>query len=150
MKLGSKINYVSVKKFHSENSYSILYSKTKLIPQSFTQVMLNLQSFSRIKWTFFEWLMFCYKFKQFYYNSKCSVSYKNFQLQNRVGIEQRCDLGFLLWDKNASRTSAFNIGSRLKTPVLPLWVTRCNDVIGILFNPNKELLRSHNAEKRFF
>jgi hypothetical protein len=58
--------------------------------------------------------------------------------------------GFLVWDKNASATSTYNIGSRLKTPVLPLWVTRCNDVIGILFNPNKDLLRSHNAEKRSF
>jgi hypothetical protein len=94
-------------------------------------------------------MLFCYMFKEFCYHSQCSISFNNFQAQNRVGIEQRCDLGFLLWDKNSSRTSAFNIGSRLKTPVLPLWVTRCNDVIGILFNPNKELLRSHNAEKRF-
>ena len=46
-------------------------------------------------------------------------------------------------------TEALNLGSRIKTPSLPLWVTRCNGSFGVLFNPNKDLLRSHNAEKRF-
>ena len=70
------------------------------------------------------------------------------QTFDRVGIQQRSDIGFLLWEKSLAVTSSFNVGSRLKTPTLPLWVTRCNNIYGVLFNPNKDLLRSHSAEKR--
>lgn len=41
------------------------------------------------------------------------------------------------------------VGSRLKTPMLPVWVTLCNDTYGLLFNPNKELTRDYHAENRF-
>ena len=43
----------------------------------------------------------------------------------------------------------FNLGSRLKTPVLPIWVTCINDEWGVLFNPNKDLMKSYSAENRF-
>ncbi len=49
---------------------------------------------------------------------------------------------------NESETADFNLGSRLKTPVLPIWITRCNGKVGILFNPNRELMRSYHAENR--
>ena len=41
-----------------------------------------------------------------------------------------------------------NVGSRLKTPVLPIWVTCVNDNWGVLFNPNRDLMKSYSAENR--
>ena len=66
----------------------------------------------------------------------------------REGMLDRAQVGYLVWEKDLSTTASFNIGARLKTPVLPLWLTRCNETIGVLFNPNKELLKTHDAEKR--
>ena len=40
-------------------------------------------------------------------------------------------------------------GSRLKTPVLPIWVTCINNEWGVLFNPNRDLMKSYSAENRF-
>ena len=39
-------------------------------------------------------------------------------------------------------------GSRLKTPVLPIWVTCINNEWGVLFNPNRDLMKSYSAENR--
>ncbi len=66
-----------------------------------------------------------------------------------MGIETRNEMGFLLWDHTDEATAAYNLGSRLKTPVLPIWITHCNGRVGILFNPNRELMRSYHAENRF-
>ena len=44
--------------------------------------------------------------------------------EERVGIEGRNEMGFLLWDHTESDTAGYNLGSRLKTPVLPIWITR--------------------------
>ena len=41
-----------------------------------------------------------------------------------------------------------NLGSRLKTPVLPIWVTCINENWGVLFNPNRDLMKSYSAENR--
>ncbi|QQP53614.1 Protein FAM188B2like [Caligus rogercresseyi] len=51
--------------------------------------------------------------------------------------------------RNEERTAAINVGSRLKTPTFPIWLTVCNKQYGILFNPNKELMKSYQAERRF-
>ena len=40
------------------------------------------------------------------------------------------------------------VGSRLKTPLFPVWVTLCKETYGLLFNPNKELTRDYHAENR--
>ena len=40
------------------------------------------------------------------------------------------------------------VGSRLKTPFYPVWVTLCKETFGLLFNPNKELTRDYHAENR--
>ena len=63
-------------------------------------------------------------------------------------MEGRNDLGLLIWDKDEATTAEFSLGSRLKTPVLPIWLTLCNGHIGILFNPNRDLMRSYHAENR--
>jgi hypothetical protein len=67
----------------------------------------------------------------------------------RAGAIGRNDIGFLLWEKDQLRTEKWGLGSRMKTPTLPMWVTKVNGQIGVLFNPNKELMRSYNAENRF-
>uniref|UniRef100_T1IVG0 DM10 domain-containing protein n=1 Tax=Strigamia maritima TaxID=126957 RepID=T1IVG0_STRMM len=63
-----------------------------------------------------------------------------------VGIENRSELGLLLGSTNQDSAQ---IGSRLKTPSLPIWITCVNSHYGILFNPNKDLIRDYHAEKRF-
>lgn len=67
----------------------------------------------------------------------------------RVGVIGRNEIGFLLWHKDQARTSKWQLGSRLKTPILPMWVTKVNGNYGVLFNPNRELMRSYHAENRF-
>jgi hypothetical protein len=67
----------------------------------------------------------------------------------RIGVIGRNDIGLLLWDRDEERTQKWQLGSRLKTPTLPMWVTKVNDQYGVLFNPNKELMRSCHAENRF-
>ena len=37
----------------------------------------------------------------------------------------------------------------LKTPILPMWLTKCNGQMGILFNPNKDLFRNKAAENKY-
>lgn len=41
------------------------------------------------------------------------------------------------------------LGSRLKTPALPIWISSCCGHYGVMFNSNRELLRNYHAEKRF-
>ena len=71
------------------------------------------------------------------------------QVKERTGCVNRNDIGFLLWEKDESRTMRWQLGSRLKTPTLPMWVTKVNGSYGVLFNPNRELMRSYHAENRF-
>jgi len=67
----------------------------------------------------------------------------------KVGILDRNEIGLLIWQKTMEETLAFNVGSRYKTPNLPVWVSYVNGSWGVLFNPNKDLLKSHSAENRF-
>ncbi|XP_050726307.1 inactive ubiquitin carboxyl-terminal hydrolase MINDY-4B-like isoform X2 [Eriocheir sinensis] len=65
----------------------------------------------------------------------------------KTGILQRAEVGLLVWKRQDGDKGT--AGSRLKTPSLPIWVTRCNDSYGILFNPNRDLIRDYHAENRF-
>ena len=79
-----------------------------------------------------------------------TVIQKMFQYgDGKVGITSRNDIGFLFWDTDEGTTQEANVGSRLKTPVLPIWVTCINENWGVLFNPNKDLMKSYSAENRF-
>ena len=66
----------------------------------------------------------------------------------KVGILNRNDIGFLVWDNNDDYIANLNLGSRLKTPILPIWVTCVRERWGVLFNPNKDLMKSYSAENR--
>ena len=60
----------------------------------------------------------------------------------------RTDMGFLVWDGDEEQTGLLNLGSRFKTPLLPIWVTCINNSWGVLFNPREDLMKSHSAENR--
>ena len=49
-----------------------------------------------------------------------------------------------MWKKDEEETSKLNMGSRYKTPNLPVWVSCVNGNWGVLFSPNKDLLKSEN------
>ena len=69
-------------------------------------------------------------------------------IDGKFGISDRNDIGFLAWYEDENLNKNLKVGSRLKTPSLPIWVTCVNDQWGVLFNPNVDLLRSHSAENR--
>ena len=66
-----------------------------------------------------------------------------------TGVLGRNEIGFLVWSNNKEETSELGLGSRLKTPVTPIWVTCVNGSWGVLFNPNRDLMKSYSAENRF-
>ena len=69
-------------------------------------------------------------------------------IDGKFGISDRNEVGFLAWYENENVNKNLKVGSRLKTPSFPIWVTCVNDHWGVLFNPNVDLLRSHSAENR--
>ena len=80
-----------------------------------------------------------------YFNCYCILQFG----EGKVGILARNDIGFLCWEKNETKTEDLQLGSRLKTPVYPVWVTCINEHWGVLFNPNRELMKCYSAENRF-
>lgn len=63
------------------------------------------------------------------------------------GVLMRSEVGFLVYEGDGHVNK--QLGSRLKTPSLPIWVTLCLGHHGVLFNTNRELLRNYHAERRF-
>ena len=68
--------------------------------------------------------------------------------KDATGILERNDVGFLVWTNTREETEDLGLGSRLKTPVTPVWVTCVNGQWGVLFNPNRDLMKSYSAENR--
>jgi hypothetical protein len=68
--------------------------------------------------------------------------------ENATGILKRNDIGFLVWQESKLETEELSLGSRLKTPCTPIWVTCVNGQYGVLFNPNRDLMKSYSAENR--
>ena len=66
----------------------------------------------------------------------------------KVGIVDRNNIGCLVWDTDEEQTMTLKLGSRSKTPVLPIWVTCINNNWGVLFNPREDLMKSYCAENR--
>ncbi|KAK7085631.1 DUF4205, partial [Halocaridina rubra] len=67
----------------------------------------------------------------------------------KTGILTRGEIGFLVYQRRSEKGEFINVGSRLKTPALPVWIVLGSDSYGILFNPNRELTRDYHAENRF-
>ena len=69
--------------------------------------------------------------------------------EGKVGILSRNDIGLLVfWSRQCPSPYPTLPGSRLKTPVLPLWVTCVDHQYGVVFNPSKDLVKSSSAEIR--
>ncbi|XP_063593359.1 inactive ubiquitin carboxyl-terminal hydrolase MINDY-4B-like [Penaeus indicus] len=66
----------------------------------------------------------------------------------KTGVLKRAEVGHLVCQRSENKFPVA-VGSRLKTPTLPIWVVRSDDSYGVLFNPNRELLRDYHAENRF-
>ncbi|XP_064639647.1 inactive ubiquitin carboxyl-terminal hydrolase MINDY-4B-like isoform X2 [Lineus longissimus] len=66
-----------------------------------------------------------------------------------VGILNRSDVGYLLWDKTELDEMRTQVGSMLKTPKLPIWITNVNGHFGLLFSTNPDLISDWRVEHRF-
>lgn len=61
----------------------------------------------------------------------------------------RSPMGLLVWLGNDDKTATLNPGSRLKTPIVPIWLIISGEQSGVLFGEDKGLLRDYQAENRF-
>ncbi|KAI9555731.1 hypothetical protein GHT06_018246 [Daphnia sinensis] len=66
-----------------------------------------------------------------------------------TGLLIRSPLGLLLWMGNEEKTQATNLGSRLKTPIFPIWLVICCDQSGLLFCLDRALMRDYRNEYNF-
>ncbi|XP_074658271.1 inactive ubiquitin carboxyl-terminal hydrolase MINDY-4B-like [Tubulanus polymorphus] len=65
------------------------------------------------------------------------------------GVTDRSDIGYLYFNKFEAEKFRTDVGSMLKTPKLPIWLTNINGQYGVLFSSNPELLRNWRVEHRF-
>ena len=83
-------------------------------------------------------------------NNKNKI-FKNKKFKQTVaetGVLIRSPLGLLVWMGNDEKTSATNLGSRLKTPIYPIWLVLVCDQIGLLFCQDRALMRDYRNEYR--
>ena len=59
----------------------------------------------------------------------------NGEVDGKVGITGRNDIGFLIWEKDSESTAGLGLGSRFKTPLLLVWVTLVNGSWGVSVQP---------------
>ncbi|XP_012944658.1 inactive ubiquitin carboxyl-terminal hydrolase MINDY-4B [Aplysia californica] len=65
------------------------------------------------------------------------------------GIKSRSQAGFLFWDKGEDPEKRTEVGSMLKTPKNPIWVTKVNGLWGLVFSLNPDLVSDWRVENRF-
>uniref|UniRef100_A0A667WW17 MINDY family member 4B n=2 Tax=Myripristis murdjan TaxID=586833 RepID=A0A667WW17_9TELE len=66
------------------------------------------------------------------------------------GVLARSDVGYLHWSREQmERDRLPQVGSRLKTPRLPIWVCSINGSYSVLFSPNRSLLSDWKMEHLF-
>ncbi|XP_045359237.1 inactive ubiquitin carboxyl-terminal hydrolase MINDY-4B [Leopardus geoffroyi] len=66
------------------------------------------------------------------------------------GVLTRSDVGYLWWGKDTSEDDRLSqVGSRLKTPKLPIWLCNINGNSSVLFSTNRQLLSDWKGERRF-
>ncbi|XP_060582753.1 inactive ubiquitin carboxyl-terminal hydrolase MINDY-4B-like isoform X2 [Ruditapes philippinarum] len=112
------------------------------------------------------------KFKLLADNEECSIPLVNLLLSGRAvphyhngniiydkdgnllpqplrGIKERSQVGFLFWDKGEEPDERTEIGSMLKTPKNPIWLTLVNGQYGLLFSNNADLVSDWRVEHHF-
>lgn len=65
------------------------------------------------------------------------------------GVLIRSPIGLLAWMENQYQTASLRLGSRLRTPIFPIWLVIANDQSGVLFSANRSLLNDYQMENRF-
>ena len=80
--------------------------------------------------------------------SVCAVTAAVCRQVSRHGVPERGEVGFLLWEEVDVDLLRTEVGSRLKTPLLPIWLTCCHRQYGVLFHLNRDLTRDYRAEHR--
>ncbi|XP_076323713.1 inactive ubiquitin carboxyl-terminal hydrolase MINDY-4B-like [Tachypleus tridentatus] len=81
------------------------------------------------------------------HNGVVNTLNENNEVKEQVGLMSRGEIGLLKHNRNDERSK--ELGSRLKTPSFPIWVTCADNHYGVLFNPRRDLIRDHRAEHRF-
>jgi hypothetical protein len=65
------------------------------------------------------------------------------------GIHLRSPIGLLIWMRNEEKTASYKLGSRLKTPIYPIWLIVASEQSGVLFSDDRDLLRDYRSEIRW-
>ena len=68
--------------------------------------------------------------------------------EGKFGVAESNDIGLLVWNADEDINKTLRVGSRLKNPPLPIWVTCVNDRWGVLFSNNMELMKLQTFENR--
>ena len=68
--------------------------------------------------------------------------------EGKFGVAESNDIGLLVWNADEDINKSLRVGSRLKNPPLPIWVTCVNDRWGVLFSNNMELMKLQTFENR--
>jgi len=61
----------------------------------------------------------------------------------------RSPIGMLVWMDNEHETTLLRLGSRLKTPLSPIWLVVAGIHTGVLFSTEQSLLNNHHSENRY-
>lgn len=69
------------------------------------------------------------------------------QGKTKIGITSRSDVGLLQFKRTLE--TSWDIGSRMKTPYYPIWVTICNENFGVLFSSSRWGLSPKKRKKSF-
>ncbi|KAL4220105.1 FAM188B2-like [Mactra antiquata] len=65
------------------------------------------------------------------------------------GLKERSQVGLLFWDRNEEPDERTEIGSMLKTPKNPIWLTLINGHYGVLYSNNIDLVSDWRVEHHF-
>ncbi|XP_052784905.1 inactive ubiquitin carboxyl-terminal hydrolase MINDY-4B-like isoform X3 [Mya arenaria] len=87
---------------------------------------------------------------QFYHNGNIIYDRDgNLLPQPLKGMRERSNVGLLFWDKKEDDDERTEIGSMLKTPKSPIWLTLLNGQWGLLFSNNLDLVSDWRVEHHF-
>ena len=81
--------------------------------------------------------------------SLCFETNVLFKRVEATGVTIRAPIGLLIWMRTEEKTATYGLGSRLKTPVFPIWLVVASEQCGVLFSDDRELLRDYRSEIRF-
>ena len=66
-----------------------------------------------------------------------------------VGVKNRSDVGILYWNANEEENKRTEVGSMLKTPRYPVWLSIMGKNVAVLFNTKIDLINNWRFELAF-